>query len=90
MSKLFLITYDLNKPGQNYSELYEQLKSIGESQHPLESTWFIKTADEITADHIYGSLRKLIDDRDTLFVVEITGSDRQGWLAKSFWNWIRA
>ena len=90
MSKLFLVTYDLNRPGQNYSELYEQLRSLGESQHPLESTWFIKTADIVTANDVYSKLRELIDEKDTLFVVEITGSDRQGWLAKSFWQWIRA
>ena len=26
MSKIFLITYDLKEPGQDYSELYEAIK----------------------------------------------------------------
>lgn len=90
MSKLFLVTYDLNKPGQNYSELYEQLKNLGESQHPLESTWFVKIQGEVTADDVYRKLRDFIDEKDTVFVVDITERDRQGWLAKSFWNWIKA
>lgn len=38
MTKTFLITYDLKKPGQSYSELYEAIKNVGYRQHPLEST----------------------------------------------------
>lgn len=89
MAKTFLVTYDLKKPGQNYSDLYDAIKNLGEWQHPLESTWAIKTGTSVSADTLYERLRPYIDDNDFLFIVEITGQDRQGWLAKSFWTWLK-
>lgn len=49
MSKIFLITYDLKEPGQDYSELYEAIKGLGDWQHPLESMWLVKVNDFIVA-----------------------------------------
>ncbi len=88
MSKTYLITYDLKKPGQNYSELYAAIKNEGDWQHPLESTWVVKVGSFATANNIYERLRPKIDQNDFLFVVEITKQDRQGWLAKTFWTWL--
>ena len=31
MSKIFLITYDLKEPGQDYSELYEAIKGLAQN-----------------------------------------------------------
>ena len=88
MAKLFLITYDLKKPGQNYNELYEAIKGCGEWQHALESTWAVKVSSWVSADDVYNQLRPNIDDGDFLFIVDITGRERQGWMVKSFWEWI--
>lgn len=90
MAKFFLITYDLKKPGQNYNELYDAIKSCGEWQHPLESTWVVKMGSLITANDLYNHLRPKIDDGDFLFIVDITNQDRQGWMVKSFWEWIKS
>lgn len=38
----FIISYDLKGGGSDYTELYEAIKSVGEWQHPLESTWVVK------------------------------------------------
>lgn len=89
MSKVFLITYDLRKPGQNYSELYDEIKKFNDFQHPLESTWFIRVGNSLEPNDVYKMLRPKIDDQDYLFVVDITDQERQGWLARSFWNWLR-
>lgn len=35
---IYLVTYDLNKPQQEYEELYEELKHIGAWWHYLDST----------------------------------------------------
>lgn len=90
MAKLFLITYDLHSPEQNYSGLYETIKEIGYSWvHPLESIWVVRTLHtQQSAESIYKKLRGNIDNDDSLFVVEITDCDRQGWLPKSFWKWL--
>ena len=90
--KLFLITYDLKQPGRNYSELYELLKTIaGENswQHPLESTWIVKVNDTVSVDGITMQLRETMDARDSVFVVDITGQSYQGWLPRSFWDWMK-
>lgn len=89
MAKIFLITYDLKKPGQNYNEFYETIKGCGEWQHPLESTWVVKVGSNYSSNDIYNQLRPRIDDGDLMFVVDITDQDRQGWLAKTFWEWIK-
>lgn len=87
MSRVYLITYDLRKPGQDYSALYEAIKQLGDWQHPMESVWAVKTS-FFTENDIYSQLRKMIDDNDYLFIVEITRQKYQGWLAKSFWTWL--
>ena len=89
MTKTFLVTYDLKRPGQNYSDLYDAIKSEGDWQHPLESIWAVKTGTSVSAGTLYKRLRPLIDENDSLFIVEITDQDRQGWLAKSFWTWLK-
>lgn len=89
MTKTFLVTYDLKRPGQNYSDLYDAIKSEGDWQHPLESTWVVKTDNLVLANTIYEHLRPCIDENDSLFIVEITAQDSQGWLAKSFWEWLK-
>ena len=89
MTKTFLVTYDLKRPGQNYSDLYDAIKSEGDWQHPLESIWAVKTGTSVSARTLYKHLRSYIDEKDSLFIVEITDQDRQGWLAKSFWTWLK-
>ncbi|WP_209021761.1 hypothetical protein [Nocardioides sp. 503] len=34
-----LITYDLNTPGQGYTALHDEIKSLGAWWHHLDSTW---------------------------------------------------
>ena len=40
---ILLVTYDLNKPNQDYETLYEILKSAPSWWHHLDSTWLIRT-----------------------------------------------
>ena len=66
---VYLVGYDLNKPGQDYSDLFEAIKSYGTWWHHLDSTWIIVT-DE-TAVQVRDYLRQYIDDNDELLVVTI-------------------
>jgi len=89
MIKTFLITYDLKEIGRSprdFSKFYDKIKEIGTWKHPIESTWIIKTENLIARD-IYDRLKPLINDTDSIFIVEITNSDKSGWLGKSFWQW---
>ena len=82
---IYLISYDLRKPGQDYKDLHNAIKSYGNWAKPLESVWLIDTNQR--AAQIYDRLRPHIDDNDYLLVIE-TGRDRQGWLSKDIWNWL--
>jgi len=75
----YLITYDLNKVGQNYEDLINKIKSYKYYSHPMLSVWFIKS--DNSAEVIYNSLAPFIDKNDRIFVQEIT-SNRCGWLSQ--------
>jgi hypothetical protein len=74
---IYLMSYDLRKPGRNYDGLYQALKSIGPWWHYLESTWLISTQENAT--QIYNRVVRSIDPDDRLLIVDI-GKDRYGWL----------
>lgn len=85
-SRALLITYDLNKPGQNYDELYEAIKSLGTWWHYLDSTWIVATP--LTPDTAWEALKSSFDASDNCLIVDITGDTYQGWLPKEAWEWI--
>jgi hypothetical protein len=41
------------------------------------------------AEHWYSRLREVIDEKDHIFVVELNIENRQGWIPKAVWEWIR-
>ena len=85
---VYLITYDLNKKGQNYDKLYEAIKSLGSWWHYLDSTWLVETS--YSASQISEKLRKEgIDDNDNLLVFRLL-KDYAGWLSKEAWQWIES
>lgn len=69
-----LIGYDLNKPDQEYEELYGQIKALANGYwHHLDSTWIIVTTH--TVKQVRDALKEHIGSSDELFVVDITGQD---------------
>lgn len=88
--KVFLITYDLRKVGQNYTPLYDSIKSLSSDwQHPMESFWGVRVANQWTAQSIYEHIRPNLDENDSLLIIEIEpNTDRQGWMPKKFWTWL--
>lgn len=90
--ELYVIAYDLNQPGQDYSTLYESIKDLageGNWQHPLESVWVVRFRNNKDVGEIFDILHEKMDDNDSLFIVKITDQPRQGWLPKSFWEWMK-
>lgn len=82
----YCITYDLNKPGQNYAGVYEAIKKLGAWWHYLDSTWLVSTS--LSAEQIWTRLDAVIDRSDRILVIRVCG-DRQGWLDEEAWDWIR-
>ena len=84
---IYLISYDLKKkPDRDYSGLFDVLKSFSSWWHYLESTWLISTKDD--ANEIYNKLRPHVNDNDSLLIIKVN-KDRQGWLPKKAWDWIK-
>lgn len=82
---VYCVSYDLNKAGQNYNPLYEELKSSPGYWHYLDSTWLISTSE--TAEQLSARIRTNIDDNDNLLVIKVV-RDYAGWLPSKAWEWI--
>lgn len=73
-----LITYDLSEPGQQYSELHEEIESLGSTWwHCLESTWIVVT--NLNTAQIRDRITKHLDQNDKVAVFSLEGE----WAA---WN----
>jgi len=84
---VYLITYDLRVPGRDYTSFYSAIKEYQDWQHPMESTWFISS--DLQAHDIHNNLFKFIDSKnDRLLIIQVDLTNKQGWLAKSFWDWL--
>jgi len=68
----YIVSYDLNFPGQDYSDLHDAIKSYGWWWHHLDSTWIIKT--DQSAEVVRDYLVAFIDSNDKLLVAELTGA----------------
>ena len=72
---VFLITYDLNRPGQVYAALEKKLGEIAISGvKPCETVWIIETSSNYSADSIARILNTVTDSTDKLFVVKLANS----------------
>jgi hypothetical protein len=84
MIRKYIITYDLNRPGQDYESLINAIKTYSYIK-ALKSAFFVKTSRSAT--EIYNHLRPLIDDTDRIFISEIT-PNHSGWLDKAVIDWL--
>lgn len=66
-----LLSYDLNRPGQDYGDLIDKIKSLGAWWHHLDSTWIVTTS--LTASGIRDALTPYLDANDELLVINVTG-----------------
>jgi hypothetical protein len=81
-----LITYDLHVPGQNYTRLFEAIKSLGGWLHCLESVWLVKTS--LTTPQVRDTLRAHIDANDSLLVTALNGNWATAGLTKDCADWL--
>ena len=83
---IYSVSYDLRKPGRDYTLLHKKIKDLGAWWHYLDSTWLVKTSK--SAEQIAESLRAAIDQNDRLLVINV-GRDYAGWLENEAWEWLR-
>lgn len=49
--------------------------------------WIVYTKRD--ADGLYRRLKPLVNDKGRIFVAKLDLEDRQGWMEKGFWEWIK-
>jgi hypothetical protein len=67
---LYWIGYDLDKPGQDYSDLIDRLRELG-ARCVLLSDWLLVNA--ATAVQIRDDLDRFLDNNDRIIVAELKG-----------------
>ncbi|MEO4149250.1 hypothetical protein ABH289_08440 [Acinetobacter pittii] len=83
----YLIGYDLNRPGQNYSGLHEKIKEISNGYwHNLDSAWIIKHTGPSTS--IRDALLPYIDKNDELLVVLLNREAAWNGFSKTASDWL--
>ncbi len=83
-----LITYDLSRPGQDYSNLYESIKNLGAWWHYLQSVWLVVTNQ--TPPQIRDILSRHIDPNDKLAVFTLQGNWATSNLPQECTDWLRS
>lgn len=84
---VYVVSYDLRKPGKDYIGLTEQLQNSPRWWHYLESTWLIATPE--SASQLYNRLRAHLDKKDDSILIIEVGNHVGGWLPKDAWEWIQ-
>lgn len=85
----YMIGYDLNKPGQNYENLFAAIKKLSDTWwHCLDSTWLIKSDSTSTA--IRDALKPHIDASDELLVAKLTGEGAWTGFDEKCSSWLKA
>lgn len=79
--KPYIISYDLNNPGQDYNDLINKIKSFPYYSHFQKSNFLIKST--LTAKEIYNQLSIYLDDSDLIFISELTSYNHYG----SLYDW---
>lgn len=82
---IYLVTYDLHKPTQNYAAVHQAIKSCGSWWHHLESTWLVDTT--LSASQIWDRIKGAADNDDNFLIIRVT-KDFSGWLPQAAWDWL--
>ncbi|RWZ52928.1 hypothetical protein ELQ90_03055 [Labedella phragmitis] len=83
----YLVSYDLSRPGQDYSKLIEHMKSYGTWAHPLKSVWVIVTTK--TAVAVRNDASAYLDANDKILVVELGHPAAWRGLSDELTQWLK-
>lgn len=72
MANLF-ISYDLNSPGQDYTVIIGEIKSLGSWAKVQKSFWYVQST--LTAAQAKDRLTPHIDTNDSLIVVDASNNE---------------
>ena len=73
MGNNLIISYDLSEPSRNYSDLIQEIKTLGLWAHALGSVWYVKSP--LSASDACDRLIRVLDQDDSLLVVDATNNN---------------
>lgn len=83
---VYVISYDLNRPGQDYPDLFKAIKALGDWCHPVDSTWFVDTSADAVA--IRDRLVRVMDGNDQMVVTRATVPGAWKGLSQDVSQWL--
>ena len=86
MKRAYLITYGYKGSPDKYSALFDEIKKFSSWWHYITNSWIVITSD--SAKEIFAKLKPHVDEDINILVIQV-GTDRQGWLPKKAWDWIK-
>ncbi|MBG9983316.1 hypothetical protein HYO62_00280 [Aerococcaceae bacterium DSM 111022] len=86
MFKPYMISYDLNNPGQKYAKVFEIIKGFGSYIKLQDSFWLVRTS--LTPNDMTDKLNQVLDNNDSLFICELV-KNYQGRASKEDWEFIK-
>lgn len=84
---VYHISYDLNRPGKDYSALHAAIKQLGSWCHPVDSTWYVNSS--LTAASIVDTLFAVMDNSDSLLVTRATTPGAWQGLSDEISTWLK-
>jgi hypothetical protein len=85
---VYMITYDLDSPGQKYEDVIKAIKDSSLSWCTYwKSSYLIKS--NLTSDQICNNIKPYLDGNDRLMVTEASTTNYQGWLSDKQWKYIK-
>jgi hypothetical protein len=73
MANNLFISYDLYSPGQDYSSVIDEIKSLGNWAKIHKSYWYVNSS--LTAEQAAERVWAKMDANDSLMVVDATGNN---------------
>lgn len=85
---VYMITYDLNKSGKDYSGVYQAIKDASDGAwcHYWDSSWLIRSS-YTSAGSVFEKIKPHLDSDDRCIVIECR-NNKQGWLTQAQWDYI--
>lgn len=83
----FFIVYLNAKPNHSKDSIKKKMDLALDWYKIDDKTWILYSSSD--EEKLYGRLSPLAKEEGNIFICELNVSKRQGWMAKSFWKWLK-
>ena len=83
----FYIVYIERREEVSFESVKKKMDNALDWYRIGEEWWFVYTTSD--ADKWHQRLSPIVKDSGSLFICRLDSNDRQGWMTKDFWNWLR-